>query len=345
MAKNCCPLIHNTIQTFPNDLQLIYFILFSSHYYGVEVPDQERKHLHQTKYVIIHEYDDKDEDPANNYYHLSNPKSYSELKYYGGGDAGNHDGNKYEYDHDDHDHYHHSYHSADADKDGLGHSYGHSYSSGYKHSTKDGDKKVTPGPNAYTTKDKDRKNKVEFNIYHDYSVPSFDEYGPKSSYQSGYDIESHKTTGTPFNSVSVIPTTASFKSFSPTSTTLKSFTPTKFPTYVQTTGYYANNYKVQPSSLPYTHDTDPLKDDFKEYEKSKLKTEDYIYSNSPSYEHKSYDDVKKGVETFNDELSRLMDKKIEEDDYTLQKFRREDALDEIEHAKFVSDIEYDHGKF
>lgn len=183
-------------------------------------------------------------------------------------------------------------------------------------------------------------------------MPAFDEYGPKSTYKTGvdaaYDVGAHKTTGTPFSSVSVIPTTASFKTYSPTPTSLSSFAPTKFPTYVQTTGYYANNYKFpasQPSSVPYTHDSDPLREDFKDYEKSKLKTEDYIYSNSPSYEHKSYDDVKKGVESYNDELSRLMDKKIEEDDYTLQKFRREDALDEIDHAKFVSDIEYDHGKF
>lgn len=309
----------------------------------MEVPDQERKHLHQTKYVIIHEYDDKDEEP--NYYHHSSPKTYSELKYYGG-DGGDLDANKYGYDHDDHDYHHSAYLSSlgDGDKDGQGHSYGHSYSTGYKTSSKDGEKKASPGPNAYTTKDKDDgKNKVEFNFYHDYSLPNaFDEYGPKNSYE----IEALKTTGTPFNSVSaVIPTKASFKSFSPTPTTLKSFSPTKFPTYVQTTGYYAKNYQSQPSAVPYTHDSNPLSEDFKDYEKSKSKTEDYIYSNSPSYEHKSYDDVKKGVEAFNNELSRIMDKKIEEDDYTLQRFRHEDALDEIDHAKFVSDIEYDHSKF
>lgn len=330
---------------------------------NINIPDLV-KHHHQTKYVIIHQYDDKDNEPKG-FYTGPGSGGYSHVNIYSGG-PDEQDKNKYEFD-SDHDHYHHFHSSFDDDdkNGGNGHSYSHGFSSGYTHSTKDGDSaapkkaaKVAKPPKKYSAPKDDNKKKVEFSFYHNFNSPTSSfSYGsdfdtPTQSYKSfdsGYDIESTKTTGTPFKQV--VPTKSAQKTYGPTSATFKSsYQPTQLPNYHQTTGQYVKKY--EPTVVPYTHQSTPLSHGFGEYNARKENTEKYIY-NKPDYQFPSahfeteqYDPVKDDIAGFASELSKFADTQVAKDDpHTLENFRKEDAEDEKEHAAFISEIEEDHEKF
>lgn len=304
------------------------------------------KHRHHTKYVVIHEYDDKDDGDKGFY----DGPSYSHVSSY----DDDKDKNRYDFDHD---HYH-FVHFDDGDKDGHSHSF--SYGSGYKHGTDGSDKKApikkpSKLPKKYAGKDKGKK--FEYTYYDDYSFPSVgfkeDFTKPKHTHKSldsGYEVKSQKTTGPPLKLVA------------PTKSTLKTYGPTKSSYKTSYVGPTVKSYYVSPKAIstptivPYkkSHTSTPLNAEFDEYNTRKEHTESYIHSNDkPPFafpvahlQSPQYDNVKDGIISFASEIrEQFGGDDLEPDKNTLEQFRKEDEEDAKAHAEFVSSIENDHKTF
>lgn len=327
--------------------------------YGLGLP--EVKHSHHAKYVVIHEYDDKD-DGDKGFYYGPSYGPYSQLSHAYDADK---EKDRYDYDHD---HYKFVHGFGDGDKDGQGLSFA-KYGDGYKHGSKEGNKKasnkkLSKFPKKFIVSDKGKK--YEYTYYDDYSFPST--VGFKEDF-----IKSTKPSFKPLNGVfelkSQKPTVLPLKIVGPTQATLISYGPTQSTyknSYVGPTVIsYVDSYNVgpktsvKPTIVPYikkySYTTNkPLNEEFEEYNARKQQTEAYIHGNdNPPFsfpishlESPQFESVKDGIIGFATEIREKYDgEDSESDKYTLEQFRKEDEEDAKEHAKFVTSIENDHKKF
>lgn len=329
--------------------------------YGLDLP--EVKHSHHAKYVVIHEYDDKD-DGDKGFYYGPSYGPYSHL-------ASSYDADKAKDKYDfDHDHYHFVHSYGDGDKDDHALSFA-KYGNGYNHGAKEANKKAANKkfnklPKKFIVTDKGKK--YQYTYYDDYSLPNvgFKEDFIKSAkpgfkpLNGVFELKSQKPAVLPLKIVG--PTQATLISYGPTQSTYKnSYVGPTVISYVDSGYSVGPKTSVKPTIVPYikkyhSYTTNkPLNADFEEYNARKQQTEAYIHGNENApfsfpishLQSSQFDSVKDGIIGFATEISEQFGgaEDAESDKYTLEQFRKEDEEDAKEHEKFVTSIENDHKKF
>lgn len=309
-------------------------------HYGIDYPDV--KHRHHTKYVVIHEYDDKDDGDKGFY---SGPSHYTHSSEY---DSDN-DKDKFDFDSD---HYAFVHGFGDSPD---GHSPSFAYNSEYGHGDKKSaiSKKPSKLPKKYSGKDNGKK--FQYAYYDNFAYPAV---GLKEAFSkpkfthksldSGYEVKP-----APLKIIS--PTRVTF-THGPTTTSYKTnYVGPTTKSFISTSGYYVSPKVPQPTLVPFqkSHSSTPLNAEFEEYNDRREHAADYIHSNekapfvySATLGNPQYELVRDGVVTF---VSGIGDKyggaDSKEDKNTLENLRKEDEEDAKAHAEFVTSIEEDHKVF
>lgn len=330
--------------------------IFYSVPYGLAFP--EVKHSHHAKYVVIHEYDDKDDGDKGYYYGPSYGPTYSHISSY----DSDKDKDKYDFDHD---HYHFVHGFDDGDKDGHALTF-INYGNGYNHGPKEAEKlvatkKLSKLPKKFIAKDNGKK--YEYTYYDDYSLPTAgfkeDFIKPKQILKplSGvYEVKSQKPAILPLKIVG--PTKATLISYGPTQSTYKnSYVGPTVISYVDSAYNVNPKTSLKPTIVPYIkkyHSKKPLSAEFEEYNARKQSTEEYVHAHDKApftfpashLQSPQFDSVKDGIIGFATEISeQFEDDEPEPEKNTLEQFRKEDEQDAKEHEEFVTSIENDHKTF
>lgn len=324
--------------------------------YGLGYPAV--KHRHHAKYVVIHEYDDKDNGDKGYYYGPGYVPSYDHDH------ISNYDADKDKSSYDfDHDHYRFVHNIDDAGKEGP-HAHAYTYGGGYKHGTDDADKKsaykkTNKLPKKFAA-NKDKGKKYEYTYYDDYSYPTVgfkeDFTQPTAHTHKTLDSTYLKSGGTPSLKI-VTPTVATLNTYVPNQATYKaSYVGPTVQSFVDTGYYVSPKIIAQPTLVPYksSHSSTPLNAEFQEYNTRKEHTEGYIHSDDRApfaypathLQSPQYENVKDGIINFAAEIrEQFGGDDLEPDKNTLEQFRKEDEEDAKAHAEFVSSIENDHKAF